>query len=68
MVGHGLEVFQIMQQKSSDLALPDLGGSLDKTVKSSAIEEASNKVTTIIADPFKPFFHCKAAKALLFAS
>ena len=53
MVGHSLgllKYFKLCSKNSCDLPLPDPGGSLSKTVNRSAIEEASNKITTITAD------------------
>ena len=50
---HSLELlkyFKPCNKSSCDLLLPDPGGSLSKTVNRSAIEEASNKLTTVIAD------------------
>ena len=53
MVGDSLgllKYFKLCSKNSCDSSLPDPGGSLSKTVNRSAIKEASNEVTTIIAD------------------
>ena len=52
-MGHGLgllKYFKLCSNNFCDLPFPDPGGSSSKTVNRSAIEEASNEVTTIIAN------------------
>ena len=45
-----MKYFKPGSKNSCDLPHPNPGGSLSKTVNYSAIEEAKNKVTTVIAD------------------
>ena len=52
MMGHSLELlkyhyFKLCNKNSCDLPLPDPGWFFKKTVDRSAIEEASNEVTTL---------------------